>query len=104
MYFITLLWGEMMEEQVKEVLISNMTDNLPTLRRKLDLSQEKLAELVGVSRSTITNIENRKRTMPWSLFLSLLMIFTKNKETDKLLPVMGIYTDELNDYMKNRSK
>lgn len=32
----------------KEKLIQNMTDNLPTLRKKLNLSQEELSELIGV--------------------------------------------------------
>ncbi len=91
-----------MDEHMKEILAKNMTDNLPTLRTKLGVSQEKIAEMVGVSRSTIACIENHKRPMPWNLFLSLLMIFTKNKETDRLLNVMEIYTDELNDYVKNR--
>lgn len=41
--------------------------------------------------------------MTWNTFLSLILIFTKNNETDKLLNVMEIYTDELNDYIKNNS-
>lgn len=89
-----------MEDRVKDVLIQNMTDNLPTLRRRLGVSQEKLAEMLGVGRSTITNIENHKRTMQWSTFLSLVLIFIKNKETDKLLSAMEIYTDDLNEYIK----
>ena len=31
-------------------------------------------------------------------------IFTKNKETEKLLSVMEIYTDELNDYIKSSTE
>lgn len=82
--------------------MKNMTDNLPTLRCKLGVSQEKLAELVGTSRSTLSNVENHRHPMQWNLFISLLLIFTKNKETDKLLVPMEIYTDELNDLIKNR--
>lgn len=92
-----------MEEHIKEVLLKNMTDNLPTLRTKLGISQERIAQMVGVSRSTITSIENHKRPMPWSLFLSLLMIFTSNEETKKLLIPMEILTDELNDLVTNRA-
>jgi len=93
-----------MDENMKERLLENMTDNLPALRTKLGFSQEKIAEMVGVSRGTIACIENHKRPMPWNLFLSLLMIFTKNKKTDCLLNAMEIYTDELNEYIKNTSK
>lgn len=39
-----------MEEHMKEVLVNNMTDNLPTLRCKLGISQVRLAEMVGVGR------------------------------------------------------
>lgn len=92
-----------MDERLQDTLMSNMADNLPTLRKKLDISQEELAKTIGVSRSTITNIENKKRPMTWNTFLSLVLIFTKNKETDKLLTVMEIYTDELNDLLKYRS-
>lgn len=90
-----------MDVKQKELLIKNMTDNLPTLRKKLGISQEELSEKIGVSRSTIAGIENKKRAMSWNMFLSLLLIFIKNEDTDKLLNVMGIYTDELNAFIKN---
>ena len=38
--------------------------------------------------------------MSWNMFLSLLLIFIKNEDTDRLLNVMGIYTDELNAFIK----
>lgn len=54
-----------MNANQKELFIKNMTENLPTLRKKLDISQEELSEKIGVSRSTIAGIENKKRTMSW---------------------------------------
>ena len=89
-----------MDEKQKNVLIENMVTNLPTLRAKLGVSQTELSTKIGMSRSTIAAIENRKRNMTWNVFLSLVLIFTKNKETDKLLNVMEIYTDELNTFIK----
>ena len=89
-----------MNTNQKELLIKNMTENLPTLRKRLGISQEELSEKVGVSRSTIAGIENKKRRMSWNMFLSLLLIFIKNEDTDRLLNVMGIYTDELNAFIK----
>ena len=94
--------GKESDEEKRKTLIGNMTDNLPALRKKLNLSQEELASLIGVSRSTMACIENRKREMSRNTFLSLILIFTKNRETDKLLNVMEIYTDELNDLIKNK--
>lgn len=92
-----------MDERQKSILIENMSDNLPTLRKKIGMTQEGLAEKIGVSRSTIATIEQKKKTMTWNMFLSLVLIFTKNSETDKLLNVMGIYTDELNEFIKNNN-
>ena len=83
----------------KEKLIRNMTDNLPMLRRCLDLTQEELADKIGVSRSTIISIENKKREMTWNTFLSLILLFTKNEGTNKLLNVLEIYTDEFHSFI-----
>lgn len=93
-----------MTDKDREALTVNMADNLPTLRKKMGVSQEDLAEVIGVSRSTIAAIENKKRALSWNMFLSLILIFTKNKETEKLLSVMEIYTDELNDYIKSSTE
>lgn len=84
----------------KDELIKNMTENLPVLRAKLGITQEDLAEKIGISRSTIVSIENKKREMTWNTFLSLILVFTKNEDTNKLLNVMEIYTDELHDFIK----
>ena len=48
-----------------------------------------------VTRQTISSIENQSRELSWTNFLSLLFLFLQNAQTAKLLPVMGIYTDEL---------
>lgn len=90
-----------MDEQMREKLIENMTDNLPILRKKLGLTQEEFATIIGVDRSTVAAIENHKRAMSWSLYLASLMVFTKNAETDKLLNVLEIYTDELNEFIRH---
>ena len=96
--------GNPMDERQRATLIRNMTDNLPTLRKRMDISQAEFAALIGVSRSTLAAIENHKRPMTWNMFLALLLIFTKNKETDKLLNAMEIYTDELNGIIKHREQ
>ena len=87
----------------REKLIVNMAENLPALRTQLDLTQEELAGIIGVSRSTVHAIENRKRDMTWGTFLSLVLLFTKNEETDKLLNVMDIYTEEFHAFIQRPS-
>lgn len=89
-----------MDEKKRAILIANMTENLPTLRKKLGVSQEELSSVLGINRSTLAAIENHKRTMTWNMFLALLLVFTKNEETNKLLNVMDIYTEEFNEFIK----
>jgi len=93
-----------MTDAQKKMLIDNMTDNLPLLRKKLNYTQDDLAEMAGVSRSTIANIESHRNPMTWNMFLALLLLFTKNKEVDKFLNIMGIYTDELNAFLKGQER
>lgn len=91
-----------MNESERNRLVSNMTENLPVLRKKLNISQQALADMIGVSRSTVTNIESGKRAMTWNTFLSLVLIFMNNSETDRLLGVLEIYTDGLNDFIRQK--
>lgn len=87
---------------MKDVLIERMTENLPVLRKKANLTQSDIAELIGVSKFTILSIEKKQRKMSWNTFLSLMLVFTKNKETDKMLTLFEIYTDEFNAFIKMR--
>ena len=84
----------------REKLIDNMTDNLPVLRAKLNMTQEDLANKIGLSRGTIISIENNKRTMTWSTFMSLVLLFSYNEKTNKVLEVMDIFTEDLHKYLE----
>ena len=86
----------------RQKYIKNMTDNLPMLRTRLGMTQEELADKIGVSRSTVISIENKKRDMTWNTFLSLMLLFTKNEATNILLNVLDIYTEEFNEFIKDR--
>jgi len=79
-----------------------MADNLAMLRTKLGLTQVQLANLIGVSRHTIMQVENKKAKLSRNTFLSLLLVFIKNPESDRLLNILEIYTDELNNELKLR--
>ena len=79
----------------RECLIDRMTENLPVLRKKLKLSQDNLAQIIGSSRYTVMLIETGKRRMTWNTFLSLILLFEKNDSTAALLRALDIYTSEL---------
>ena len=83
----------------KDKLVEIMAHNLSVLRMKLNLSQENLAEIIGVTRQTISAIENEQRAMTWPVFMALVLVFLKNKETKRLMVLFGIYTKELDEYI-----
>lgn len=92
-----------LSSETKEKLIKNLTDNLPVLRAKLGISQTDLADRIGVSRQTLTAIESGKRTMTWSTFVALTLLFLQNESTKPLLPVVNVYTKELVDFLNFES-
>lgn len=75
---------------VREQLISKLISELPTLRTKLELSQDELANLVGITRQTYSSMETGKRKMTWSTFLSLLYVFDHNEKTHDYIQKAGL--------------
>lgn len=83
----------------KDTYIEKMVENLPVMRKKLRLSQEALAEIIGMDRSSVTRIETQKMKMSWSIFMLLLLYFDKNEATSALLRTFKIYDDAIDDYI-----
>ena len=87
------------ENAIKVRYVEKLSENLPVFRAKLGYTQQDLGDRIGVSRSTIALIENRKREMTWNTCLSLMYLFTHNEKTNQLLGVFGIITEELNSIL-----
>ena len=83
----------------KQELCRLMASNLPTLRAKAALSQDELAERLGFSRQTISAIEGEKRDMQWSTFSAIALFFSKDTEISRLMAVMGILADDVNEML-----
>lgn len=79
----------------KSLLIEKLTEELPVLRAKIGISQEELAEIVGISRQTYSAIETRKSQMSWNTFLSLLLFFDNNERTKEMIDGIGAFPKEL---------
>ena len=79
----------------KQRLCKIMASNLSTLREKAKLKQDELADKLGLSRQTISAIENEKREMQWNTFSVLLMFFANDDETKRIMIAMEILDEEL---------
>lgn len=84
-------------EDKKAALIDILTEELPSLRAKIAVTQKDLCEIVGISRQTYSAIETKKRKMSWNVFLSLIMFFTHNDKTAPIIESIGAFPDELRD-------
>jgi len=79
-------------------LCRTMASNLSTLREKARLTQDELADKLGLSRQTISAIENEKRDMQWSTFTVLIMYFAANQEIRQIMVAMRIMTDNVEKF------
>ena len=73
----------------KNDLIEMLRKDLPVLRARIGLSQEILADRIGISRQTYGAIENGKREMTWTTFLALVALFKSNEQTALMLSQKG---------------
>ena len=76
-----------------------MAESLPTLRMRLGINQVELAELIGSSRQMLSLIERKIRPMMWDTFMSIMYVFRSNDATREMMVFMGLYTDELVDFI-----
>ena len=79
----------------KQEMCKKMASNLSTLREKVKITQDELAERLGLSRQNISAIENGKHEMQWSTFSVLIMFFAQDDELKKIMIAMGLINDEV---------
>lgn len=79
----------------KDKLIDILTDELPSLRAKIGLSQEELSGIIGISRQTYSAIETKKRKMSWSTFMSLILLYGYNEKTTNMVEAAGAFPPSL---------
>ena len=79
----------------KDSFIATLTPHLAILRTQAEVSQEELANLIGVSRQTYSAIERKIRKMSWSTYLSLVLFYDHNQKTHQLLRHLSLFPTEL---------
>lgn len=71
--------------EIKGSLVEILRNELPVLRAKARISQEEIAEKIGISRQTYSSIETGKREMSWTTFLALMAFFQNNDSTRQMI-------------------
>lgn len=71
--------------EIKSSLVEILRNELPVLRAKARISQEEIAEKIGISRQTYSSIETGKREMSWTTFLALMAFFQNNDSTKQMV-------------------
>ena len=82
-------------EKDREKIIEEFVELLPMLRARLGITQQELGERVGATRQTIMFVENKRRPLTWSMFLSLAFLFVMDSRTRPFLMVSGIISENL---------
>lgn len=85
----------LLSDAEKDEFIATLTPNLPALRTQAKISQEELANFLGISRQTYSAIERKIRKMSWNTYLTLILFFDHNKRTHKMLRMLSLFPKEL---------
>lgn len=91
-------------DELFKICSRKLAKELPVLRKMNNLSQKDLGDIVGVSRQTITNIENGKSEMKWSLFLALMFIFSMSHNSTEYLKRIDIPYSEIKNWLRKKSR
>lgn len=79
----------------KDSFIVILTPHLAVLRTQADVSQEEIANLIGISRQTYSAIERKVRKMSWNTYLSLVLFYDHNQKTHQLMRHLSLFPTEL---------
>lgn len=89
----------LMDQINKEELIGKFIYELPILRARIDMTQDEISEIAGLSRQTYSALETRKWKMTWTNFMALLFFFYFNPETRTDIENAGLFPKNLKDAM-----
>lgn len=92
------------EDSRKEELIEKLSEELLILRTKTAMSQEEIANAIGLSRQTYSAIEAGKKRMTWRTYLALIMMFDYNPKTHEMIRQINIFPPELEGAKSNTNE
>lgn len=85
----------LLADEEKDRFIATLTPHLAILRTQGGVSQEELANLIGISRQTYSAIERKIRKMSWNTYLSLVLFYDHNQKTHQLMRHLSLFPTEL---------
>lgn len=83
------------DKDYKDASIAILLDNLSSLRAKVGINQEEIANIIGLSRQSYYAIENKKKPMSWNTYLSLIFFFGICASSAEMLKELRIYPIDL---------
>ncbi len=92
------------KEKFKREHIAKLTECLPMLRAQAGVTQETVADRVGIARQTYSAIECGKKPMSWNTFMSLILLLRANEKTKDIIKILGIYTEDLENYINMQNQ
>lgn len=87
--------------ELKRSLMERFRNELPVLRARARVSQETIAEKIGISRQTYSGIETGKREMTWTTFMALLAFFQNNEQTRPMIDQINGFAESLATVMES---
>ena len=105
LYHVLSIWNFLISTCTIYILAPEcLKKELPVLRKMAGLTQKDLGEILGVSRQTITNIENGTGKLKWSLFLAAMFIFSLDHNISKYLKNMDMPYSQLKEWLNEKRK
>lgn len=86
--------------EMKRTLMEKFRNELPVLRARARVSQETIADKIGISRQTYSGIETGKREMAWTTFLALIAFFQNNDQTKPMIDQIEGFNETMTRVME----
>lgn len=91
-------------KEEKAELCNTLTKHLPKLRKLLNLTQEDLANVSGLSRVTISQVEGGKVHMNWLHLNAILFICNANIKTKEYLYANNILGERFAQFVQLKNE
>ncbi len=78
--------GEVVEKIIsRHDLIEKISKNFIQIRKESKLRQEDMANILGISKNTIVNIENSDKLFNWPVVISIVLLFSSTSVVKEIL-------------------